>query len=315
MGDPRPALDEFRAAARFPTYAEWLRVIERNRVGRVRPPAIPPVPPKGEVHLRVAGQANRRGRLRFTACAVAVSDPLGLVRRRFEVASEAQILVLPKRYKLPPLALPGARRYQPGGITLSSSVGDSEESLGLRDYRPGDPVQRIHWKSFAKRGEPVVHEYQDEFFERHALILDTFGDGNRAFEEAVAVAASLAQTIDTHDCLLDLMFVGEEAYTFTAGRGQLQPEGLLAVLAGVQPCHGRDFRVLHDAVRAKRASMSGALVILLAWDTPRREFVRELRSTGLAMRALVVTESVIDDPPPWLTVLHPERMQQGLAAL
>ena len=46
--------------------------------------------------------------------------------------------------------------------------------MSLRDYRPGDPLQRIHWKSFARTGDPVVREYQDEFFERHALILDTF---------------------------------------------------------------------------------------------------------------------------------------------
>jgi uncharacterized protein (DUF58 family) len=194
-------------------------------------------------------------------------------------------------------------------------VGDSEESIGLRDYRPGDPVQRIHWKSFAKRGEPVVHEYQDEFFERHALILDTFGPDGRVFEEAVAVAASFAQALDTHDCLLDLLFVGEAAFTFTAGRGQLQPEALLAVLAGVQARPGGDFRVLHDAVRAKRSSMSGALCVLLAWDAPRRELVRELRSTGLEMRVLVVTAAAVDDAAPGMTVLHPERIQQGLASL
>ena len=320
IGDPRPGLALYKSWSKVPTYATWLQAIERNRVAHVTPPTMPRVPARGEITMRVAGKAFRRGRLHFEGCSVAVSDPFGFVRRRFPVPSTAQLLVLPKRYKLPPLSLPGARRYQPGGVTLSSHVGDSEESIGLRDYRPGDPVQRIHWKSFAKRGEPVVHEYQDEFFERHALILDTFVeavpgiDSHRAFEEAVAVAASLAQTIDTQDTLLDLLFVGDQAYSYTAGRGQLQPEGLLAVLAGVQPAQG-DFRVLHDAVRGKRAAMSGALCVLLAWDAPRRELVREMRSTGLEMRVLLVTETTPDDPPPWLHVLHPDRIQQGLAAL
>jgi hypothetical protein len=55
----------------------------------------------------------------------------------------------------------------------------------------------------------VVKEYQDEFFERHALVLDT---GTRrgedaAFEDAVALAASFVYTIDTQECLLDLLFV------------------------------------------------------------------------------------------------------------
>ena len=316
-GDPRPGLEAFRAQARMPTYVAWWRIVERNRIAQIRPPIVPALGAGDEAQLRVTGRTYQRGRLHFAGCTVALSDPLGLVRRSFDIAAEGQLLVLPRRYKLPHFTLPGARRYQHGGVALASSVGDSEESLGLRDYRPGDPIQRIHWKSFAKRGEPVVREYQDEFFERHALILDTFcaSAGERAFEEAVAVAASLAQTIDTHECLLDLMFVGAEAYTFTAGRGQLQPESLLAVLAGVLPCADRPFRVLHDAVRARRAAMSGALCVLLAWDAARRDFVDEMRATGLALRVLVVSEAPVADPPAWLTVLHPDRMQQGLATL
>ena len=38
---------------------------------------------------------------------------------------------------------------------------------------------------------------------------------------AVAVAASFSATVDTHECLLDLMFVGRATYCYTAGRGQL----------------------------------------------------------------------------------------------
>lgn len=315
LGDPRPALAPFRASAKAPTYGGWLRVIEKNRVAHVEPPAIPPVAARGEVEIRVTGRAFRRGRLRFEGCAIGVSEPLGLVRRRFRLGTAGQVLVLPRRYKLPALALPGARRYQPGGVTLSSSIGDSQEFLGLREYRAGDAMQSIHWKSFAKLGVPVVHEYQDEFFERYALVLDTFGPEGPAFEEAVAVAASLAETIDTQECLLDLLFVGAEAYTYTAGRGQMQPEGLLAVLAGVQPSPGRDFTVLRDAVHAKRAALSGLILVLLGWDEPRRALVRELRATGAALRVLVVSPEAVEGAPAWLTVLHPERIQQGLSAL
>src|SRR6185436_5709140 len=135
-----------------------------------------------------------------------------------------------------PFTLPGSRRYQQGGVALASSVGDSEEFVGLRDYRPGDPLQRIHWKSFVRAAKPVVREYQDEYFERHALVIDTFAKGGdeRLLEEVVSIAASFAYTIETRECLLDLMFVGAHAYSYTAGRGQLSPGGLLEILAGVQ---------------------------------------------------------------------------------
>src|SRR5206468_1409519 len=70
------------------------------------------------------------------------------------------LVVLPKRYAVPDLALPGVRKYQRGGVALAGAVGDSEEFVSLRDYRPGDPLRRVHWRSAARVGRPVVKEYQ-----------------------------------------------------------------------------------------------------------------------------------------------------------
>ena len=159
--------------------------------------------------------------------------PLGLVRGLARIAATGRVIALPKRYRLPALALPGRRRFQQGGVTLATSVGDSEEFIGLREYRPGDPLQRVHWKSYARTGAPIVKEFQDEFFERHALVLDTSTErsADAAFEEAVAVAASFVYAIDTRECLLDLLFVGGEVRTYTGGRGQMKLEHMLEVLA------------------------------------------------------------------------------------
>jgi len=85
------------------------------------------------------------------------------------------------------------------GVALASNVGQSEEFVSLRDYRRGDPLRHIHWRSWAKAGKPVVKEFEDEFFVRHALVLDTFIDDphSELFEEAVSVAASFASTVLT----------------------------------------------------------------------------------------------------------------------
>ena len=56
------------------------------------------------------------------------------------------MLILPKLYHLPPIQLPGSRRYQSGGVTLASSVGDSEEFRSLRDYRPGNAYAKFTGK-------------------------------------------------------------------------------------------------------------------------------------------------------------------------
>ena len=46
-----------------------------------------------------------------------------------------------------------------------------------------------------------MKEYEDEFFVRHALVLDTFTERlqSEEFEEAVSVAASFACTIRTQE--------------------------------------------------------------------------------------------------------------------
>ena len=316
LSDPRPAFDEFRAALKFPTYRGWWRLAMRNQVAHVDETALPALAPGATAEVRVRGRAYRRGTLRIEAATVARADPLGLVRRLTRIPGGDKLVVLPRRYSLPPVALPGARRYQHGGVTLASSVGDSEEFMSLRDYRPGDPLQRIHWKSYARSGKPVVKEYQDEFFERHALVLDTCTDVDGAvFEEAVSIAASFACTLDTQECLLDLMFVGPESYCYTAGRGQMQPGSLLEILAGVRASGGRGFRRLHDAVLARRAALSGCILILLAWDEPRQELARALQQSGLPFKVLLVSEREIARAPGWLRVLDPGKIQEGLAKL
>jgi len=248
---------------------------------------------------------------------VARADPLGLMKALARLPRRSNFIVLPKRYTLPPLDLPGSRRYQPGGVTLASSVGDSEEFVGLRDYRPGDPLQRIHWKSFARAARPIVKEYQDEYFERHALVLDTFvaAGGERVFEEAVSIAASFAYTIDTRECLLDLLFVGAEAHAYTAGRGQMQPGSLLEVLAGVQPCRDKPFSVLANAVLSRRQALTGCICVLTGWDAARAEFVRQIRSHGIAARVIAVCREPLTDAPGWLLAVEPGKVQEGLARL
>lgn len=316
LADPRPSLEVFRRL-RFPTYRGFWRLTRARQVGDIPETTVPAIAAGGELGARIEAQVLKRGVLHFESISVGRADPLGLFRSFACVAARENVLVLPRRYPLPPLALPGSRKYQVGGVSLASSVGDSEEFIGLRDYRPGDPLQRVHWKSYARIGRPVVREYQDEFFERHALVLDTFGDerASAAFEEAVSVAASFAYTIDTLECLLDLLFVGDAPCAYTAGRGQLQPSALLEALAGAQLRPDGGFASLREALMARRATLTSSMLVLIGWDEQRRELVRELRASGLPLLVMAVLNEPPLDAPAWLHVLVPGRIKQGLARL
>jgi len=326
LRDPRPGYAEWRRARepgeekrnwfdRHQGYFRWRWLIERRTPERGAREALEDVPPGEQRTVTLWLRPKRRGRLELDAVQLSRTEPLGLVRGLARVSAPGRVIALPKRYRLPAIALPGQRRFQQGGVTLATSVGDSEEFIGLREYRPGDPLQRVHWKSYARTGSPIVKEYQDEFFERHALILDTStarGE-DTAFEEAVAVAASFVYAIDTRECLLDLLFVGGEVRTYTAGRGQMRLEHMLEVLAGVGPSAPDDFADLARAVLAQRAGLTSCIVVLLEWDEARRSFVDALRRTGVELRVLLVSER--SDAPSGVTLLHPASIGAGLAAL
>jgi uncharacterized protein (DUF58 family) len=328
--DPRPDFATFVAARepdearrnwfdRAVAYHRWAWLVDRQRRLEVAEHALPPVPATAAVELRVTASPRRRGRARFRGMSVARRDPLGLVRALHSQPQPDTLVVLPRRYALPPLALPGTRRYQPGGITLASSVGDSEEFLSLREYRPGDPLKRIHWRSWARARKPIVREHQDEFFVRHGLVLDTFVAAPTAvFEEAVSVAASFAAGVRAQDSLLDLMFVGADAYVFTAGRGVGHVERMLEVLAEVGPCQDRDFGALHRLVVERQGLLSGLVCVLVAWDGARRALVEHLRALGVPCLALVVSDDAALDAE--LAVagvrrLAPGRIAEDLARL
>jgi uncharacterized protein (DUF58 family) len=327
FADPRPSFAEFRAQKgavaprpfwldRLAGYTRWSRLLARKRPAQAREFPVPALPPRGRSEVEVELLPERRGRLSLSGVALSRPDPLGLAKAFRREPLPQSVLILPKRYAVPRLAWPGARRYQQGGVALSSSVGDSQEFMGLRDYRAGDPQRRIHWRSWAKVGKPVVREYEDEYFTRHALVLDTFArpGQERAFEEAVSVAASFAGSPLPQDSLLDLLFVGAQSYCFTAGRGLGGTDHLLELLACAQSCEDKPFSELHAGVAARHASLSGVLCVLLGYDEPRRTFVAHLRALGLPVRAFIVADgpsSIAEDGA--THALEPGRIAEGLA--
>jgi uncharacterized protein (DUF58 family) len=335
LPDPRPSFEEFAQTPepgeehrnwidRTNGYYRWRWLLARNIRAHIPELAVPDLAPGGEGVIAAELTPMRRGVLRLTGTTVACPDPFGLFRSLRKIAGTESILILPKRHAIPAFELPGVMKYQLGGVSLASSVGESEEFVSLREYRPGDPLRRMHWKSFAKLGKPIVKEYQEEFFVRHALILDTFGTLNEedVFEEAVSIAASLAFTIQNQDSLLDLMFVGPEAYCFTSGRGVGHVEQMLEILASVQMCREKSFGALEHLVLTHAGELSGCVCVFLSWDSDRQRLVKGLLARNVPLRVLVVTAGadtlpagVMEGQPGHFHVLPLGRVAEKLAAL
>jgi len=332
LADPRPSFADWRAAkVAEDRHLRSFRVGKRPRVNsfrraNVQEAAVPAIPPLAEMEVHAELMPLRRGVLRFYGITLARPDPLGLVRGFARVRLPQTALILPRRYPLPAIALPGTMKYQAGGVVLASNVGQSDEFVALRDYRHGDPPRHIHWRSWAKAGKPVVKEFEDEFFVRHALVLDTFSEHptSELFEEAVSVAASFVCSVRTQESLLDLLFVGPDSYCLTAGRGLARSEQMLELLASVQACRDGDFRSLEELVLDHVQAVSGCICVLLRWDKQRQDFVEKLRGLGVPVLILIValpgdndriTPGPMRDDPERFHVLELGRIEAGLGRL
>lgn len=246
--------------------------------------------------------ALRRGQYVLRGPAVRRTDPLRLAATGAVALPDQVLLVYPRFYSMGEFIVPLGRRYQPGGIPLSSSTGDAIEFIGTREYREGDPVKNIHWRSWARRGKPVVKEFQEEYFCRIALILDTFlprkaGEREeRAFEAAISMVASIADHFSRSDYIVDILAAGPDIYEVSAGRSLAYLENILDVLACLGPCHQPPFQAIGPILFDKLAQITTVVAVLQDWDAPREDFLRRVKSLGTAVRTLIVREGLTAAP-------------------
>ena len=291
-GTPEPGEEERNLFDRKMIYYRWQWLITRNggftsRESRETLSLAPGESRRISMELTPA----RRGVIPMGDVRVLLPDPLGFFQKCSRTKSTpARLVVLPKRYRLPSFHMPGSATFRIGGEETSNAIGSAGEFVGLREYRPGDPLRQIHWKSWAHTGRPLVKELEDNFFTRYALVLDTFpGSSDSAvFEEMVSVAASFIVGLERSESLLDLMFIAGEAHTVTAGRGMDRTEKLLEVLAGVEIERRGQLDLLAQTVIRHRAKMTSCLLVLNGWDSSREDFVKSLLKAAIPCVPLVI---------------------------
>ncbi len=138
-----------------------------------------------------------RGRYELPGLEVSTRFPFGLFdkSRRFDAPEE--ITVLPQIF---PADLWLSRLELHWGDVSTNKRGPGEEFFGLRDYRAGEDQRQIHWKSSARRGEPVVRETEALHQRALAVLFDHRGptDSKRdilRFERGLSHLCGLLQTL------------------------------------------------------------------------------------------------------------------------
>ena len=142
-----------------------------------------------------------RGHYQVSHSALASGDLFGLyVRNRGLEPHAWNLIVYPDTVALPGLELAAAR---PIGDALSRVPiwRDPTRPAGVREYRPGDPVKTIDWKTTARRNELFVKVF-DPSVSQYAVILTEGNTTDRPWEgfrlDVLEAVASCAASVARH---------------------------------------------------------------------------------------------------------------------
>lgn len=152
--------------------------------------------PHGVREITYPVRSDLRGRYEVGPLAVRIADPFGLVELDRTFAAADQLIVTPRLVPLPAARIGGD--WSGGGESQTASAAVAgEDDVAPREYRYGDDLRRVHWRSTARHGELMVRREERQWRSRGTLLLDTrraahSGDGpGSSFETAVTVAASV----------------------------------------------------------------------------------------------------------------------------
>ena len=275
-------------------FLPWLAA-QRLRAGaRAESSTLQNLPRGATLKLKQSIKPLRRGLILFEGVEVRQTEVLGILRSVSRHSLKDKVIVLPPRVVLPRVKWRSHRQFHRGGVSLAASVGESQEFIGLRDYRPGDSLRQIHWRSFAKLGKPVIREYQDEYFDHHALFLDTtISSGQEAlFEAAVTAAASFVDSPRPSDALLDLVLVEDKAWRLTAGRAANDKNRLLEHLAIVEPKFSPPPAAESEALSRALRNCGTVVLICCCWDFRIRRMIELIEQQGAVVLAIQIVETV-----------------------
>ena len=120
-----------------------------------------------EYHLR----STKRGQYLIGPVTAEFTDPFGLSLHRRSIDDGDTLTVTPAAVELPVTGLAGARGND--GITATRTrANPSDDDVMTREYRPGDPMRRVHWPATAHHGVLMVRQEESVTTPEATIILD-----------------------------------------------------------------------------------------------------------------------------------------------
>jgi uncharacterized protein (DUF58 family) len=237
------------------------------------------VPAEGRRARRSLGPVGR-GPLAASRLVVESSDPLGLFRTRREEDGGGLAIALPLFTSL-------SDRLQVREVESQLTVvraGHGTDLYGVREYRSGDSLRRIHWKTSARRGELVVREFEPPGLRVLALILDPEPATPAAADQLARLTAS-----EAWDCLRQ----GGRVHLWAPGLEPLAPwqaRSIWSVLEWL--ANWPDL----PSAPSEAPRVMDAIAFTDQPSGPAVEALKELEARGAATRAWLIGEGDLEMP-------------------
>ncbi|MCT9930664.1 DUF58 domain-containing protein [Planotetraspora sp. A-T 1434] len=254
-------------------------------------------------------RSDLRGRFPIGPLSVRITDPFGMVELARSFTITDTLVVTPEVVPLPAVRLSG--EWTGGGDSRTRSVAAAgDDDVAPREYRQGDDLRRVHWRSTARHGELMVRREEQQWQSRGALLLDTRrhahrGEGPRSsFEVAVSAAASIGVHLSREG--LGLRLVTDQGARQLPGDLRSRHEiadysmgqswSLLDTLSVVRPSTARSLE--HGITALRQGGGDGLIVAVLgSIDGEEARALARLRHPGVTGVAVVLDVATWDQFP------------------
>lgn len=187
--------------------------------------------------------ASRRGLLAIGPIEVDRLDPLGVAIARRSAGDSTTLTVLPTVHPISPPVLHARVDLDPADATATGATGDQRDAIA-REYRPGDALRTVDWRSTAHRGELMVRSETAVLATSTVIVFDVrehVWAGGGDFEWAVECVASLVAAAAGGRGVVRLITDPHDGQADEAG------SGLMALATVVRTSGGRPLRELVTA--------------------------------------------------------------------
>jgi uncharacterized protein (DUF58 family) len=236
------------------------------------------VPTDGWSELRVLG-ALRRGPVGVRGLAVETGDPLGFFTHRSKANDSELTLVLPRFKAL--ADRPHAREME--ASVAAPRAGSGTEMFGVREYRPGDPLRRIHWRSSARHGELIVREFEPPGVQTLGIFCDPSPPTSEAADQIARIAAS-----EAWDCLRG----GGRVVLWSPGAEPSQPNESRSLWSLLEWLARYPHKA--DALLPQPQRVTDAIAVVSTANADIEDAFEAVRQRGGSVRAWVVGEADVD---------------------